>query len=73
MGGPVSEVLALLMQEMEKDFAEKTYAWPAVSGWIRAARLFKDGCDHIIQVVSRIGVIISFREAVDKYSWIWYF
>ena len=47
------------------------YADFGVGGGVGAAGLFKDGGDHIVEVVVGVRVVEAFGEAVDEDAWVW--
>lgn len=50
---------------------EGAYAEFGVEGRVGAAGFFKDGGNHVVEVVVGVRVVEAFREAVDEYTWIW--
>lgn len=50
---------------------EGIYADFGVGGGVGAAGLFKNGGDHVVEVMVGVRVVEAFREAVHEDAWVW--
>ena len=64
-------VLNYVLVEITGKRGKRAYAEFGIEGGVGAAGFFEDGGDHVVEVVGGVGVVETFREAVDEDTWVW--